>query len=403
MKILTLNWTYKYGSTGKLICDIEQELKNCTFFHCYEYEVQGKPGNGLCLSGKIMSRVYNRTSKIKGLQYQNGVGPTRRVFKAINEFRPDIVHIHCPNGNTLNLYKILRYLKEHNVCTIITNHAEFFYTGNCAYAFECEGYLYGCNKCKNYKNATRSLLFDRANEAWTKMKEALSGFSNLYMVCVSDWQAERLRKSTICKGIPCVTIGNGIDIDIFCPREKKECGNKKIVLQVTSNFSNEEKDIKGGRYLIELAKKMQDTEPTVEFWVAGKNSLTDETVLPSNVKLLGEIRNQKELASLYSTAALTVLTSKRETFGMSCAESLCCGTPVAGFKNGGTESIAISEFCEFCEFGDTDELAKIILRNLNTKDEKQISEKAFLKYSKEVMAQKYYKLYLEALNGTDNH
>jgi len=58
------------------------------------------------------------------------------------------------------------------------------------------------------------------------------------------------------------------------------------------------------------------------------------------------------LARYYSMADVTVLTSKKETYSMVTVESLCCGTPVIGFKAGGPEQIAILEYCRFCEHGD---------------------------------------------------
>ena len=36
---------------------------------------------------------------------------------------------------------------------------------------------------------------------------------------------------------------------------------------------------------------------------------------------------------------------------MIVAESLCCGTPVVGFKAGAPEQITIKEYSEFSEFG----------------------------------------------------
>jgi glycosyltransferase involved in cell wall biosynthesis len=38
---------------------------------------------------------------------------------------------------------------------------------------------------------------------------------------------------------------------------------------------------------------------------------------------------------------------------MIVAESLCCGTPVVGFKAGGPESIAIDDYCVFVQFLDS--------------------------------------------------
>ena len=58
------------------------------------------------------------------------------------------------------------------------------------------------------------------------------------------------------------------------------------------------------------------------------------------------------LAKLYSGAMLTVVSSKRGQFGRSCAESLCWGTPFAGFENEGSESIAVEEYSEFVDYRD---------------------------------------------------
>ena len=116
--------------------------------------------------------------------------------------------------------------------------------------------------------------------------------------------------------------------------------------------------------------------------------------------LLGNISNQSELATWYKKADLTVLTSKRETFGMAVAESLCCGTPVVGFKCGGSESIAIKDFTEFVEFGDIDALENTIRSEwLDFKENNNITEISLIarkKYDSDIMAEKYYKLYTES-------
>ena len=54
-------------------------------------------------------------------------------------------------------------------------------------------------------------------------------------------------------------------------------------------------------------------------------------------------------------ANLTILTSQFETFSMVCAESLCSGTPVVGFKAGAPEQISIQQYSEFVEYGKIDE------------------------------------------------
>ena len=84
---------------------------------------------------------------------------------------------------------------------------------------------------------------------------------------------------------------------------------------------------------------------------------------------------------------------------MICAESLCCGTPIVGFKAGAPEMISLSEYSRFCEYGDVDTLRLLLFQLLqeefNTED---IRNKAKNEYSKEKMVQAYKKLYEVLLN-----
>lgn len=114
--------------------------------------------------------------------------------------------------------------------------------------------------------------------------------------------------------------------------------------------------------------------------------------------LWGTARNQQELASLYCSVNLTLITSKRETFSMVCAESLCCGTPVVGFKAGGPESIAISDYSDFVEYGNIDLLKRAVEDMLKKKKFVQdIAEEAKNIYSREKMARNYLNVYKQLI------
>jgi len=183
---------------------------------------------------------------------------------------------------------------------------------------------------------------------------------------------------------------NGIDtVNVFRIMEsnfKEKYGlvGKKVVLHVTASFA---RPIKGGKYFVELAKKMPDTT----FVLVGNDT---DTELPSNIIDMGRISDQRELAKLYSMADLFVLTSERETFGMTVAESLCCGTPVVGFESGAPEQIALKAYSSFVPFADVDRLEKEVRVWLSKKmNAEQISEEARQKYSKEKMAEAYLKKY----------
>ena len=82
---------------------------------------------------------------------------------------------------------------------------------------------------------------------------------------------------------------------------------------------------------------------------------------------------------------------------MPTAESLCCGTPVVGFKAGGPESIALLEYSQFCEYGDIqtlkEKLEEVLEIKLTEQNKKEISDIAKQKYEKERMANSYFEIY----------
>ena len=136
----------------------------------------------------------------------------------------------------------------------------------------------------------------------------------------------------------------------------------------------------------------EDNLSDVEIIVVGPVKKRENT---KNIKFVGVVTNQADLAALYSMSSITLLTSKRETFSMICAESLCCGTPVIGFKAGAPETISIPEYSSFFKFGDINSMYKAVKKTLysSQSDRAVIIEKAHKTYSAETMAQNYISIY----------
>lgn len=398
MKVLTLNWGWGATSIGKIIDDIEVCLrdKDIEFFHVYESGDLSYRYNTYRLNNWFQTRIYYLFSKLSGIRYGVGYIPYLKTKKIIRKFKPDIIHIHCPNGHSINIYKLLDDIKKHSIPVVITNHAEFFYTGSCSYSVGCERYREQCKHCPDYKKREGGNFLNLTNWAWKKMYHALD-YKWIKMVAVSPWVYEKMLKSPITKvaGKQCLTILNGVNTDIFKVYEDiaKKDNDKLRILAASGGFSLNKDDIKGGYYLVQLAELCSELD--VEFLIAGANNHDYE--VPSNVHFLGYIADQIELAKQYNQADLTIVTSKRETFGMPVAESLCCGTPIIGFENGGSESIALEEYCRFVKQGDVEGLYNIIKNYKKNGDSYDIAEAAKQKYSRERMANEYYKLYCNCI------
>lgn len=399
MKILQVNVVYKKGSTGKIVYDIHKELqhKGIESIVCYGRGEVLKEDNVYKISSEILAKSNDLRSRITGLQYNGSFFATNKMIKLIKEEKPDIVHLHCINGYFINIYKLIEFLKNNNCKTVLTLHAEFMYTGSCGHALDCTKWKEptGCNNCPMLKEATNSYFVDRTHTAWEKMRNAFEGFNNIIVVSVSPWLMDRAKQSIILSNKRHYTVLNGIDtVEVFHPgnctslRKKLGLKNEKIILHVTANFTS---DFKGGKYVIELAKRLNDNN--IKIIVIGNNE--EISNLPSNIIDIGRIENQKELAAYYSMADLTVITSKIETFSMVCAESLACGTPVVGFKAGAPEQISLTAYSEFVENGDIDSLERIVNKWVNKKKSMQDDIVFTSKdtYSKEKMSDDYINIY----------
>ena len=84
---------------------------------------------------------------------------------------------------------------------------------------------------------------------------------------------------------------------------------------------------------------------------------------------------------------------------MITAESLCCGTPVVGFRAGGPETIAIDEYSRFVGYDDIPALEHELKTMLARKvDRVEISCQARAKFNKRVMAENYIRIYNALIN-----
>lgn len=400
MRVMQINCVYKKGSTGKLVYDIHTELRHSGLesLVCYGRGRKVSERDVYKTCGEFYSKCNNALSRITGLMYGGCILSTRRLINIIVREKPDIVHLHCINGYFVNLYRLMSWLKKQRIVTLLTLHAEFPFTANCGHALDCEKWKTGCGNCPRCRQETKSLLFDRTHTSWKKLYAAYQGFDTLSVVSVSPWLRERAAQSPMLADKRHAVVWNGIDTSVFRPRdgaalrEQLGIGDKKVILHVTAAFSDAAGHFKGGAYILELARRFEGENAV--FLVAGP--CASELQPPPNVRLLGNLSDRNELARLYSIAEVTVLTSKRETFSMPLAESLCCGTPVVGFRAGGPESVALTEFCAFVDHGDVDALEQSVREKLDSPPMRtSIAEMASRSYSKEVMCGQYMRLYRE--------
>ena len=395
MRILQINVVYKFGSTGKIIYEIHNQLQKSgqESFVIYGRGKTISESNVYKTSPDWEGKLQALYGRLTGDFYGGAKFATYKLIKRIKSIAPEVIHLHLMNGNYVNNYRLLSYLAENNYKTIITLHAEITYTGICEHAFDCERWKTGCGKCPQVFKKYKSLFFDRTAMEWQKKATAFAKFKSLTIVSVSEWLQNRAKQSPMFKDCDFYVVGNGVDTAIYKPvkadslRKKLGLTNEKVILHVTPSFKSV---VKGGEHVVEIAKRLQNDN--IKVIIVGFDSYSGQ--LPANVITVSHTNSQEELAQFYSLANLTLLTSKLETFSMVCAESLSCGTPIVGYKAGAPEQIAISEYSKFVKNGDIDTLEHAV-RNWLDKDilSEEVIRKVNNRYSVLYMVEAYKRIY----------
>jgi putative colanic acid biosynthesis glycosyltransferase len=414
MKILQINSCFRRGSTGKIVACIHDFLIKTgnESIVCWERKGNINEKNTFKLAkNEFIAKAIVLKNRLMGLQYKGSIFYTRRLLHYIREEKPDVVHIHCINSGTIDVYKLLEYLGEMRVPTVITLHAEFFYTGNCGHAYECDQWKHGCLKCKQGFTATHSYFFDRSKTAWERMHKAMHSINKhkALITSVSPWLTERAKQSDIINHLEIETVFNPVDNNIFKPCSISKIDNfkldnnipfgKKVIFHPTASFTPfSSTTLKGGNFIIQLAELLK--YENIVIVVAAINANITQA-LPENIIFIGKINNQNVLATAYSTANLSLIVSKRETFSMICAESLMCGTPIVGFKAGGPESISLSEYSFFVDYSNIQALCRAIHNTIDLKNvhlAQEISKKANSYFSLDSIGKRYVNYYKRLLS-----
>lgn len=259
------------------------------------------------------------------------------VLEAIAEIRDaDIINLHWVAG--VVDYSRLRHIFKGKQ-TVLTLHAMNDFTGGCHHADECLKYTIECCHCPQLGPHP----FDHARHIF---HQKLYGMQDTEIIAVSPskWLAECAVQSKILSGKQVLCIPNGIPSETFRPLEssaaRKYFGiapDRFIILFGAFDATNERK---GSVFLAAALRQLPVTVlERITLIGFGSSSESLATSFPCDVKGLGPICNEDNLALIYSMADLFALPSMADNLPNSILESLACGTPALAFRVGGIPEI----------------------------------------------------------------
>ena len=334
-KILFINSVCN-GSTGTICKNLYKAAVEAGHECCIAYGRGEVPKGFKTIKIGNKLDIYLHVLKVR-LFDASGFGSkyaTKEFIKKIDEFKPDIIHLHNIHGYYVNIEILFKYLKEHpEIKKIWTLHDCWAFTGHCPH-FEyekCEQWKNECKKCVRRNEYPKSLV-DKCNRNYWLKKSSFTNVDNLMLVSPSNWLMN-LIKDSFFKEYPIEVINNGVDTSIFKHTEsniKERYGikNKKVILGVASVWDKK----KGLDTFIELSKQLDNEYQIVLIGLTKKQIKK----LPSNIIGITRTEKVEELVKWYSVAEVFFNPTLEDNYPTVNLEAIACETPVVTFNTGGS-------------------------------------------------------------------
>lgn len=279
-----------------------------------------------CAIGSI-TRIYSKISE-------------RRIGALLNALKPDIINVHNIHG--------AGWLPEIISCctafapVVWTLHDMWSFTGRCAYAYNCQLFMKGCDQtcptAHEYPHTNRNNIVS----AW-KIREKLFSetINNLVAVTPSQWLAVEAQKG-LWNGHQVMNIPNGLPLDLYRPLSRKDAKESLGIscegplMLAAAQYLFEKR--KGGHILLET---LQELEEDVSIMTFGMNKIEIQDK-KHKIFNLGFVSESKKVLSL-NAADFYVHPAPVDNLPNVVMESIACGTPVVGFDTGGVPEM-VREF-----------------------------------------------------------
>ena len=286
----------------------------------------------------LYSRFCYHGCNLLGLNFAGILG-RKRITKHPFFMNADVVHLHNLHGGYFNYLWLARISMLKPVVWIL--HDMWALTGHCAHSFDCERWRTGCGQCP-YPRTYPAVRRDATHWDW-RLKQHVYQHSNITIVCPSKWLTDLVEQS-ILGHFPIYHIANGVDTDIYQPRDKTKAReklripfNKRAVLFAADDVNNPFKDF---QLLLESLKNLNpDIKKQLLLLTLGKGGLQEKSVCGIPVHRLGYIKDDYLKSQVFSAADVFAFSTRADNQPLVLLEALACGCPAVATNVGGVEEI----------------------------------------------------------------
>lgn len=340
----------------------------------------------------VLKMFYNTQSNA---MFSSSFFSTDKIENAIDELKPDIIHLHWICGSFIDYYR----LRKIRIPIVWTMHDSWIFTGGCHLPNNCYNYTKSCGYCpKLHSNSENDISYKQLRKKKNAWKDL-----NITFVAPSTWLFDCAKSSSLLSECKVVNIPNLIDTSFFQPVNKRIAKqilglnpDKKYILFGGVNSQNDPN--KGYVYLIDSLRKLGHIAPDdFELLIMG---MSQPGQLDVNFKFhfFDKIHDEISLKVLFSASDISIVPSLSENLSYMIMESMCMGTPVVAFDIGGNRDLIDHKLNGYlAQEKNTDEIVEGVLFLTDKGNTPAIinaaREKIVNQFDKTIVIEKYFDLY----------
>lgn len=399
MRVLQINSFFTVGGPPRIVNGIYDTLvengHECKI--AAAREKQYKPEDSIQIGGKYDAYINALSCRLFDDDGFRSKAATRELVHEIEEYDPDIIHLHNLHGYYINIEILFEYLKRCGKPVFWTLHDCWSFTGHCTHfsLFGCEQWKTQCCACIQTREYPSCYLKGKPLKNYERKKAAFTGVQNMTIITPSEWLGN-LAKQSFLREYPVKVVNNGVDLTKFSPitsdfKSRHGLDEKLVVLGVAQVWGER----KGLYDFFKLANMLSEDYQVVLVGLSEKQLKE----VPANVIGLARTNSVEELAKIYSAADVFVNLTYEDNFPTVNIEALACGTPIITYDTGGSPEIADAENEIVCKQGDLSTVKTAIESMVENSDKFNIERltKNAYKYSRQNMTNKYVDLYVDAI------
>ena len=276
----------------------------------------------------------------------------RLTLNGIQRLAPDVVHIHWTYGRRGIPLEALPRLTA-SFPTVWTFHDMWAFTGGCTNSRGCNGWLSDCQPCPLVgvdSMVTPGLgMVRRHTQIALWGRRLIYGRSRFVAVGPSRWMTDQARRSPLLTGQEKAHIPNGVDLNLFAPRDRRKARGElgmpadgSVILFVgkpDSILAYSDRIPILVASLQALAATDEIESDQVRLLLVGDGARSLAARLPFAAHCMAGVSEDTKMGQCYAAADVLLTTTQFDNYPGVVQESLASGRPVVASRVGGVPEL----------------------------------------------------------------